>query len=60
MCALISHFRDVRRDGQARTIQPPSRFLSAAAARTLPVVSWVIPQPADSEHLPALVSQGRS
>jgi phospholipase C len=60
MWDLISHFRDVQSDGQARNIRPLSRFFSAAAAGSLPAVSWVIPQPADSEHPPALVSQGQS
>jgi phospholipase C len=60
MWALIAHFRDVQGDGQAHNIQSLSHFFHAAATGTLPAVSWVIPQPADSEHPPALVSQGQS
>jgi phospholipase C len=53
-------FGDVRSDGQLGDIQDISAFTSAAAAGTLPAVSWVIPNAKDSEHPPALISTGQS
>ena len=53
-------FVDVRQDGQLGNISDVSSFTSAAAAGTLPAVSWVIPNGKDSEHPPALISIGES
>ena len=41
-------------DGQLGNIQPLTRFKEAVAAGTLPAVSWVIPNGANSEHPPGL------
>jgi phospholipase C len=53
-------FSDVHQDGQLGNIRDISAFTSAAAAGTLPAVSWVIPNAKDSEHPPALISTGQS
>ncbi|HYK95622.1 MAG TPA: alkaline phosphatase family protein [Candidatus Dormibacteraeota bacterium] len=53
-------FADVHADGQLGNIQEISVFTAAAAAGTLPAVSWVIPNGRDSEHPPALISTGES
>ena len=53
-------FSDVHQDGQLSNIGDISSFTSAAAAGTLPAVSWVVPNGKDSEHPPALISTGQS
>jgi phospholipase C len=53
-------FTDVKQDGQESNVQPLADFMSAAKSGTLPEVSWVVPEPADSEHPPALVSRGQA
>jgi phospholipase C len=53
-------FTDVKADGQESDVQPLANFMSAAKNGTLPNVSWVVPDPADSEHPPALVSRGQA
>jgi len=53
-------FVDVHQDNQTSNVQDLTHFYSAAKAGTLPAVSWIAPQPADSEHPPALVSRGQS
>ncbi len=57
---VLPGFTDVNKDGQGANVQPLASFRSAAAAGTLPAVSWVVPDPADSEHPPALVSRGQA
>ncbi|HEX6521015.1 MAG TPA: alkaline phosphatase family protein, partial [Streptosporangiaceae bacterium] len=51
---------DVKADGQQANIQPLDTFMSQAGSGTLPAVSWIVPDPADSEHPPALVSTGQA
>jgi phospholipase C len=53
-------FRDVKQDQQESDVQPLTNFIRAAEAGKLPAVSWIVPQPADSEHPPALVSRGQA
>jgi len=43
-------FDDVRADGQLQNIQAGPNFLAAAAAGTLPSVSWIIPSFVRSDH----------
>jgi len=43
-------FTTVREDGQKRNIAHQSHFFAAAAAGTLPSVSWVVPGQRNSEH----------
>ena len=53
-------FTDVAQDGQIGNVQPVKNFLSAAAAGTLPAVSWVTPSQINSEHPPASVHEGQA
>jgi phospholipase C len=56
----LPDFVTVHQDRQLGNIQDASRFFAAAKAGTLPSVSWVIPNQRDSEHPPALVSDGQA
>ncbi|HLZ70384.1 MAG TPA: alkaline phosphatase family protein [Dehalococcoidia bacterium] len=53
-------FETVRQDNQLGNVQPVGNFYAAAANGTLPAVSWIVPNSADSEHPPALVSTGQA
>jgi phospholipase C len=53
-------FTDVGQDGQEGNVQNLTSFFAQAKAGTLPAVSWIVPEPADSEHPPALVSRGEA
>jgi phospholipase C len=53
-------FTDVQQDHQESNIRPLTDFVSQAKAGTLPAVSWIAPDPADSEHPPALISRGQA
>jgi len=53
-------FTDVKQDHQEHNIQNLTAFTSQAKAGTLPAVSWIVPEPADSEHPPALISTGQA
>jgi phospholipase C len=55
----LPRFLDVHQDNQISNVQPAKNFFTAAAAGTLPAVSWVVPNQHDSEHPPALVSDGQ-
>lgn len=56
----LPRFDTVKHDKQLSNIQDTSRFYKAAKGGTLPQVSWVVPNGANSEHPPALVSKGQS
>ncbi|HXS66256.1 MAG TPA: alkaline phosphatase family protein [Streptosporangiaceae bacterium] len=51
-------FTDVHQDRQLGNIRPMRSFLDDARKGTLPAVSWIQPDPRDSEHAPALISTG--
>jgi phospholipase C len=53
-------FRDVYQDGQVGNVQPLSNFFTQAQAGSLPAVSWIAPNGADSEHPAALISRGQA
>jgi phospholipase C len=53
-------FTDVAADHQEHNVQPLSTFMTQAKQGTLPNLSWVVPDPADSEHPAALVSTGQA
>jgi phospholipase C len=53
-------FVDVRTDKQLGNIRPLRTFTAEAKAGTLPAVSWVQPDPRDSNHAPALISTGQA
>jgi phospholipase C len=57
---VLAGFTDVQADNQEGNIRPLTTFFSQAQAGTLPAVSWVMPDPQDSEHPPALVSTGQA
>lgn len=57
---VLPGFTDVHQDNQLGNIQDLSQFYTATKAGSLPAVSWIFPDPADSEHPPAPVSQGQS
>jgi phospholipase C len=52
-------FDDVRNNGQTGNIQDGVNFEAAAAAGTLPAVSWVIPAWANSDHPQADLKNGQ-
>jgi phospholipase C len=52
-------FTDVRQDGQQGNVQNLGTFMAQAKSGNLPEISWMVPNPADSEHPPALVSRGQ-
>jgi phospholipase C len=56
----LPSFTDVSQDGQVGNIQSLTNFYSAAAAGTLPAVSWIVPAGQVSEHPPGLVSAGET
>jgi phospholipase C len=53
-------FGDVQQDHQLNNIQSLPNYYSAAAAGTLPAVSWIVPSQPDGEHPPASVHQGQA
>ena len=53
-------FEDVHQDGQLRDVQTVGRFYRDAARGTLPSVSWIVPNHADSEHPPASIAAGQA
>jgi len=53
-------FVDVHQNNQVDNVQNLDKFYIAARTNKLPNVSWIIPNIADSEHPPGLVSQGQS
>jgi phospholipase C len=56
----LTNFETVRHDRQEGNIQSTSAFYTAARKGTLPAVSWIVPNAAQSEHAPGLVSDGMS
>ncbi len=57
---VLPGFTDLHRDNQTGNIRELSAFFTADQSGQLPAVSWILPNGADSEHPPALVSQGQS
>ena len=57
---VLPGFTDVQQDSQQGNVLPLTTFFSQAQAGTLPQVSWIVPDPKDSEHPPALVSTGQA
>jgi phospholipase C len=53
-------FGDVKADHQEANIQLLRNFKAEAKAGTLPALSWIVPDAADSEHPPALISRGQA
>jgi phospholipase C len=53
-------FETVRENDQLGNIQPVQNFFTNARAGTLPAVSWVIPNDANSEHPPSSIARGQA
>jgi phospholipase C len=53
-------FSDVHQDAQGGNVVPLHTFFDEAKSGTLPQISWIVPEPADSEHPPALISGGQA
>lgn len=56
----LPYFDTVKQDGQLANIADVTDFYKAAANGTLPAVSWITPSQPNSEHPPALVSDGQA
>jgi len=56
----VPGFTDVKEDHQEGNIKNLSVFMTQAKKGTLPEVSWIVSDPADSEHPPALISTGQA
>jgi phospholipase C len=56
----LPNFETVHSDGQEGNIRSTSGFYLAARSGTLPSVSWIVPNLADSEHAPAPIRDGMS
>ncbi len=56
----LPNFETVRQDHQEGNIVSTSDFYDAARSGSLPAVSWIVPNMAESEHAPAVISDGMS
>ena len=56
----LPFFDTVKQDGQLQNITDVTNFYKDARAGTLPAISWITPSGANSEHPPALVSDGQA
>src|SRR5260370_418121 len=56
----LPYFDTVQQDGEIQNVTDVSNYFKAAKDGTLPAVSWIAPSGPNSEHPPALVSQGQA
>ncbi len=56
----LPYFDTVKQNDQISNVQDVSSFYKATKGGSLPAVSWVVPNGKNSEHPPALVSDGQS
>jgi phospholipase C len=56
----LPYFDTVKQDGQLQNITNVTNFYQDAKNGTLPAVSWITPSNPNSEHPPALVSDGQA
>jgi len=56
----LPDFTTVRKNHQVRNVQFHDKFFAAARKGTLPAVTWIVPGWNESEHPPALVSDGQA
>ncbi|HWT80964.1 MAG TPA: alkaline phosphatase family protein, partial [Candidatus Methylomirabilis sp.] len=56
----LPSFDTVKQDGQLANITDVTHFYQDARAGTLPAVSWITPSQGNSEHPPALISDGQA
>jgi phospholipase C len=53
-------FETVKQDNQLGNIQDVKNFYTEAKNGTLPSISWIVPNQADSEHAPANIADGQA
>ena len=56
----LPYFDTVKQDGQLQDITDVTNFYTDARQGKLPAVSWITPSGANSEHPPALLSDGQA
>jgi phospholipase C len=56
----LPYFDTVQQDGQLQNITDVANFYQDARVGSLPAVSWITPSSPNSEHPPALVSDGQA
>lgn len=56
----LPYFDTVKQDGELGNIQQLTNFYTDAKNGKLPAVSWIVPNGKNSEHPPALVSNGQA
>jgi phospholipase C len=56
----LPFFDTVKQDGELKNIKRLADFTQAARNGTLPAVSWIVPNGHDSEHPPALITDGQA
>jgi phospholipase C len=56
----LPYFETVEQDGQLQNITDVTNFYKDARTGNLPAVSWITPSGPNSEHPPALVSDGQA
>ena len=56
----LPYFDTVKQDGQLQNITDVTNFYIDAKNGTLPAVSWITPSGQNSEHPPALISDGQA
>jgi phospholipase C len=56
----LPYFDTVKQDGQLGNIANVTDFYQAARSGQLPAVSWITPSQPNSEHPPALLSEGQA
>ena len=53
-------FETVKQDNQLGNIQDVKNFYAQSKNGTLPAISWIVPNQADSEHAPANIADGQA
>ena len=56
----LPYFDTVKQDGQLQNVADVTQFFKDAKSGSLPAVSWITPSQPNSEHPPALVSDGQA
>jgi phospholipase C len=56
----LPYFETVRQNHQVKNVQSLDNFFISAKEGNLPSVVWIVPNPRDSEHPPARISDGQS
>jgi len=56
----LPYFDTVKQDGQLQNITDVTNFFKDAKNGTLPAISWITPSQPNSEHPPALLSDGQT